>query len=78
MTQHDPRIIKILKQANYLIDGKYIEKLRDTTLPLRGSSNQEIIALDELTTAAKKKAEIEYMDERYNPENIQKKLKVRL
>ena len=33
-----------------------------------------IIALDELTTAAKKKAEIEYMDERYNPENIQKKL----
>ena len=37
--------------------------------------NQQIIAaLDELTTAAKKKAEIEYMDERYNPDNIQKKL----
>lgn len=48
MTQHNPKIIEILKQANYLIDGKYIEKLRDTTLPLRGSSNQEIITLDEL------------------------------
>ena len=33
-----------------------------------------IAALDELTTAAKKNAEIEYIDERYNPYNIQKKL----
>lgn len=37
-------------------------------------NQQMITALDELTTAAKKKAEIEYMDERYNPDNIQKKL----
>lgn len=44
----DNRIIEILKQANFLIDGKYIEELRDTTLPLRGSSNQQIIELDEL------------------------------
>ena len=44
----DERIIKILKQANYLIDGKYDESLRDITLPLRGSSNQNIIPLDEL------------------------------
>ena len=41
----DNRIIDILKQANFLIDGKYIEDLRDTTLPLRGSSNQNIITL---------------------------------
>ena len=46
--QNDDRIINILKKANYLIDGKYDETLRDTTLPLRGSSNQEIINLDEL------------------------------
>lgn len=44
----DERIINILKQANFLIDGKYNQDLRDTTLPLRGSSNQEIIKLDEI------------------------------
>lgn len=44
----DPRIIQILNQANYLIDGPYIEKQRDTTLPLRGSTNQNIIKLDEV------------------------------
>ena len=44
----DKRIINILSQANYLIDGRYDQNLRDTTLPLRGSSNQEIIKLDEI------------------------------
>ena len=34
---------KILKLVNKIIDGKYIETLRDTTLKLRGSSNQNII-----------------------------------
>jgi len=48
INKNDERIINILKQANYLIDGRYDEKLRDTTLPLRGSSNQNIIPLDEL------------------------------
>ena len=37
---------KILKLVNKMIDGKYIEELRDTTLELRGSSNQNIINLD--------------------------------
>lgn len=37
---------KILKLVNKIIDGKYIETLRDTTLKLRGSSNQNIINLD--------------------------------
>ena len=46
--RQDNRIIDIFKQSNYLIDGRYEEKLRDTTLPLRGSSNQNIINLDEL------------------------------
>ena len=44
----DPRIIQILNQANYLIDGPYIEEQRDVTLPLRGSANQNIIKLDEM------------------------------
>lgn len=35
----------ILKNANYIIDGLYVEALRDTTLPMRGSSNQRIIKL---------------------------------
>lgn len=35
----------ILKNANYIIDGLYVEELRDTTLPMRGSSNQRIIKL---------------------------------
>ena len=37
------RVKTILKSINYLIDGPYIEELRDTTLHMRGSSNQRII-----------------------------------
>lgn len=37
-------------------------------------TEKQIEALDALTSAAKKKAKIEYMDERYNPEKIQEKL----
>ena len=48
LERQDERIICILKQANYLIDGRYEDKLRDVTLPLRGCSNQQIIKLDEL------------------------------
>lgn len=36
---------KIFKLADILIDGPYIESLRDLTLKLRGSSNQRIINL---------------------------------
>ena len=39
------RIKNILKTADYLIDGPYIQKERDITLPLRGSRNQNIINL---------------------------------
>lgn len=35
----------ILSLCDYLIDGPYIESLRDLTLEMRGSSNQRIIAL---------------------------------
>lgn len=37
--QHSP----ILKYTNVLVDGAYIEQLRDTNLKYRGSSNQRII-----------------------------------
>jgi anaerobic ribonucleoside-triphosphate reductase activating protein len=35
----DPKVKDVLEQANYLIDGPYVEELRDITLPMRGSSN---------------------------------------
>ena len=40
-----PELEKILAETDILIDGPYIESLRDITLPLRGSSNQRIIEL---------------------------------
>lgn len=46
MIRKDQRIIEILKRANTLIDGRFEKELRDTTLELRGSSNQNIINLD--------------------------------
>lgn len=43
----DSHVKHILEQADYLIDGRYIEELRDITLEMRGSSNQRIIDLKE-------------------------------
>lgn len=43
----DSHIKHILEQSDYLIDGRYIEELRDITLEMRGSSNQRIIDLKE-------------------------------
>lgn len=44
---HPPHIKtkSILQMADVLIDGPYMEELRDITLPMRGSSNQRIIDL---------------------------------
>ena len=33
----------LLKQCQVLIDGRFVEELKDTTLPYRGSTNQRII-----------------------------------
>lgn len=38
-----PFVKDILKNIDVLIDGPYIEELRDTTLLLRGSSNQRVL-----------------------------------
>ena len=35
----DPHIKQVLELADYLIEGPYVEDLRDVTLPMRGSSN---------------------------------------
>ena len=36
-------VSKILRTIDVLIDGPYIDKLRDTSLKLRGSSNQRVL-----------------------------------
>lgn len=46
MAQDNPGIGKLLSVTNQLIDGPYVESLKDLTLPFRGSSNQRIITLD--------------------------------
>ena len=38
---------EILKRTDVLVDGAYIDELRDITLPFRGSSNQRIINVQE-------------------------------
>lgn len=43
----DPKIHLILEEADYLIDGPYVESLRDLSLSMRGSSNQSVINLKE-------------------------------
>lgn len=43
------RVKQILNSINVLITGPYIQDLRDTTLKMRGSSNQEIIEMKNLT-----------------------------
>lgn len=42
---HSKHLEQILKLSDFLIDGPYIEELRDITLKMRGSSNQRIIDL---------------------------------
>ena len=43
----DPKMELILDMVDVLIDGPYIERLRDVTLLMRGSSNQTVIYLKE-------------------------------
>ena len=43
--QNYPKTRKLLENVDVLVDGKYVEELRDLTLKFRGSSNQRIIDL---------------------------------
>ena len=45
LKKSSPHLQKILAETDVLIDGPYVESLRDITLPMRGSSNQRIINL---------------------------------
>ena len=39
----DETLREIMKYTDVLVDGPYIDDLRDISLPFRGSSNQRII-----------------------------------
>ena len=39
----DDDVRAVLRNITFLIDGRYEQDKRDTTLPLRGSSNQRIL-----------------------------------
>ena len=41
----NPAVLSLLNQADYLVDGLYVEAQRDLTLHFRGSSNQRVIDL---------------------------------
>ena len=41
----NPKLSKALPYIDTIVDGPYIDELRDTSLPFRGSSNQRIIHL---------------------------------
>ena len=43
----DDTLKEILKRTDVLVDGAYIDELRDISLPFRGSSNQRIINVQE-------------------------------
>lgn len=38
-----PSLLDVIKKCDVLVDGAYVDELRDLTLPFRGSSNQRII-----------------------------------
>ena len=46
LERSDSRLKSILQKVNVLIDGPYINELRDITLSMRGSSNQKILTLN--------------------------------
>ncbi len=41
----EPDVLRLLRLCDLLIDGRYVESLRDLSLQFRGSSNQRLIDL---------------------------------
>ena len=53
LNSDDPKVKMILDMSDVLVDGPYVQELRDITLPMRGSSNQRIIELKEKRNESK-------------------------
>mgnify|MGYP003299612376 FL=1 len=45
--REDPSLSKLLQYIDVLVDGPYVEALRNTDLPFRGSENQRIIYIND-------------------------------
>ena len=43
----DPKLAQILPYADVIVDGEYVQALRDVTLAFRGSRNQRILDMKE-------------------------------
>ena len=50
IAKNDPGINALLSETDILIDGPYIDELRDLDLPFRGSTNQRVIDMNEMRT----------------------------
>ena len=42
-SETEPSVRALLSETNYLVDGRYVESLRDLNLRFRGSTNQRIL-----------------------------------
>lgn len=60
----DPSYTKLLSYVDVLVDGRFIEALKDPDLRFRGSSNQRIIRLKDEVSAVK---ELIRNQKEYNP-----------
>lgn len=59
MAKYNESIMRLIKTADYIVDGRYKEELRDLSLKFRGSSNQRIIDVKK-TLEACKVVEVEF------------------
>lgn len=48
LNMKDPSITELLEQTDILIDGPFVESLRDISLQFRGSSNQRVLDLKKM------------------------------
>lgn len=53
MAKYNESIMRLIKTADYIVDGKYKEEFRDLSLKFRGSSNQRIIDVKKTLEACK-------------------------
>ncbi|GAV21794.1 anaerobic ribonucleoside-triphosphate reductase activating protein [Carboxydothermus pertinax] len=45
ISEKKPEVLEILQTADYLVDGRFLQDLKNLKLPFRGSSNQRFIDL---------------------------------
>mgnify|MGYP006355178925 CR=1 FL=1 len=51
LAKHDPIVMSLLENLDVLVDGPFIQSLRDTSLLFRGSSNQRLIDVQKSLSA---------------------------